>query len=91
MSRNFWGHNIAIPRYSAQDFLDGKAIAINCTGTEMGLEGAFGSPDTSPPASFSDFITQSLSASSKRAYQADMRHFTGWGGTLPSTPEQVAS
>jgi integrase len=47
-------------------------------------------PQISPPASVSDFVTQSLSAASKRAYQADMSHFMAWGGTLPSSPELVA-
>lgn len=46
--------------------------------------------NTSPPATVLDYLSLSLSEASKRAYQADMRHFQEWGGTLPSSPAQVA-
>ena len=41
-------------------------------------------------ASVSSYITQSLSEASKRAYQADMKHFVAYGGTIPSSPTQIA-
>lgn len=37
-----------------------------------------------------DLLSQSLAASSKRAYAADLAHFRAWGGPIPATPELVA-
>ena len=37
------------------------------------------------------FIRESLSENTRKAYRADLAHFTAWGGTLPATAEMVAS
>lgn len=36
------------------------------------------------------YRSASLADSSKRAYRADLAHFIGWGGAIPSTPELIA-
>lgn len=36
------------------------------------------------------FIRASISENTRKAYRADLAHYTAWGGTLPATPEQVA-
>lgn len=48
------------------------------------------------PAIFDDavihgYLNASISANTWRAYRDDLRHFQAWGGTLPTTPEQIAS
>lgn len=42
------------------------------------------------PAAAREFISQSLAASSKRAYAADLAHFRAWGGAIPASAELVA-
>lgn len=37
------------------------------------------------------YVRASLSENTRRAYAADLRHYLGWGGTLPATPKQIAS
>ena len=39
----------------------------------------------------SDYIAASIADSTRRAYRTDLADFIAWGGTLPSTVEQVAS
>lgn len=36
------------------------------------------------------FIRESLSANTRKAYRADLAHFTDWGGVLPATADIVA-
>lgn len=37
-----------------------------------------------------DYIRASLATATQRAYRADLQHFRGWGGHIPSTSSQVA-
>lgn len=37
-----------------------------------------------------EFLSNSLSPASRRAYSADRAHYSAWGGTIPSSPQQVA-
>ncbi|PTQ66536.1 site-specific recombinase XerD [Nitrosomonas oligotropha] len=37
------------------------------------------------------YLNASISANTWRAYRDDLKHFQAWGGTLPATPEQIAS
>lgn len=37
------------------------------------------------------FIRESLSANTRKAYRADLAHYTAWGGVLPAAAEMVAS
>jgi integrase len=37
-----------------------------------------------------EFIAAATAENTRRAYNADLRHFLAWGGHLPATPEQVA-
>ncbi|MEI9409156.1 site-specific integrase [Mesorhizobium salmacidum] len=61
--------------------------AITCT-DRSSLPSPNGLP--SPPALVQYFITNSLSENAKRAYRADLAQFEVNGGTIPSSPEQVA-
>ena len=38
-----------------------------------------------------DLLENALSKNTRRAYQADIASFIFWGGTIPSTPEEIAS
>ena len=31
------------------------------------------------------YVRDSMSANTRAAYQCDLRHFLGWGGTLPAS------
>ena len=57
--------------------LDGAASAINCTDEVTSRVAAL--------------IENSLAENSRRAYLSDLREFERWGGTIPSSPELVAS
>ena len=37
------------------------------------------------------FLEASLAVNTRRAYHADLAHFTAWGGTVPASPESIAS
>jgi integrase len=37
------------------------------------------------------FIRASLSNNTRKAYRSDLGHFIAWGGSIPATPEMVAS
>jgi site-specific recombinase XerD len=37
------------------------------------------------------YVENALSENTRRAYKNDMVHFRVWGGTIPATPEQIAS
>lgn len=37
------------------------------------------------------YFVASFAHSSRRAYASDLRHFLAWGGSVPSSPEQVAA
>jgi site-specific recombinase XerD len=37
------------------------------------------------------YLNASISVNTWRAYRDDLKHFQAWGGTLPATPEQIAS
>ena len=38
-----------------------------------------------------DYVRESLSVNTRRAYLADLAQFAAWGGSIPSSPEQIAS
>jgi integrase len=48
-------------------------------------------PFPAPPEAVRDFLTNSISTATRRAYGADIRQFGAWGGVVPATPELVAS
>lgn len=41
--------------------------------------------------SASHYLTHSLSDNTRRAYKADLAHFYKWGGSVPATPDIIAS
>jgi integrase len=38
-----------------------------------------------------DYVRDSRATNTRRAYASDLQHFMAWGGTIPASPEQVAS
>ena len=38
----------------------------------------------------SDYLHAAISPNTRRAYRADLDHYFAWGGTIPSTPEELA-
>ncbi len=42
-------------------------------------------------ADVADYIRAALSANSRRAYRSDLNQFLSWGGTIPASPEVVAT
>ena len=57
-----------------------NANANDCTGLSSFI-----------PTSVSDYLRASLSDNSRRAYRSDLTHFIAWGGTIPASPELVAT
>ena len=49
-----------------------------------------GCPDLTSDEAVEHFIRESLSANTRKAYRADLAHFTDWGGSLPATADLVA-
>lgn len=37
------------------------------------------------------YIENALSENTRKAYRADMQHYSAWGGSVPATPEQIAA
>ena len=50
-----------------------------------------GTPDQHQTLTTDGYMEAALSNASKRAYASDLREFIRWGGSIPSTPEQVAT
>jgi site-specific recombinase XerD len=44
-----------------------------------------------PAKTVSAYVSAATAANTRRAYRADLAHFLAWGGSIPSTPEQIAS
>ncbi len=36
------------------------------------------------------YVREAISANTRAAYQSDLRHFLGWGGTLPASDAMLA-
>ena len=49
-----------------------------------------GSADLTADEAVEHFIRESLSENTRKAYRADLAHFSDWGGVLPATRDQVA-
>jgi site-specific recombinase XerD len=43
------------------------------------------------PLTVADYVRESLSENTRRAYLSDLEHFEMWGGQIPATPELIAS
>lgn len=43
------------------------------------------------PEQVRTYIREAVSDNTRRAYRADLSHFAAWGGTIPASPEIVAS
>jgi len=44
----------------------------------------------SVPAAVMDYVLAALADNTRRAYASDLRHFLGWGGTLPASDGMIA-
>jgi hypothetical protein len=42
------------------------------------------------PSEVADYVLAALSDNTRRAYQSDLRHFLGWGGSFPASDRTVA-
>ncbi len=49
-----------------------------------------GSTDLTADEAVEHFIRESLSANTRKAYRADLAHFSDWGGVLPASADLVA-
>ncbi len=56
-----------------------QLIANDCTGLPA------------VPSTVSDYLRASLSDNSRRSYRSDLKQFFSWGGTIPASPELVAT
>jgi integrase len=77
--------------------------AVNCTGNSLG-PGTFSGDQkfainftdnqtiakTEPASRVWQLVNNSISPNTKRAYRADLDHFHAFGGTIPSSAEQIA-
>ena len=43
------------------------------------------------PEAVRELIREAHSENTRKAYQSDLRAFLNWGGSIPSSPEQLAS
>lgn len=43
------------------------------------------------PATVQELLHASLAENTRRAYRSDLAHFLAWGGTIPASPEMVAT
>lgn len=80
----------------------GNKIAINCTAIKQvkifsAINCNFLVDDSQrefsrqePPSSIDQFVRDSLSENTRRAYHFDLEHFAMWGAQIPSTPERIA-
>src|SRR5689334_90229 len=54
------------------------------------------SPSSSPPLSnaaydlVADYVSASRSDNTRRAYESDLRNFRRWGGSIPSSADEIA-
>jgi hypothetical protein len=44
-----------------------------------------------PASTVSDYVSAATAHNTRRAYRSDLDHFVAWGGSIPSTPEQIAA
>ena len=42
-------------------------------------------------AAVRQYLTASLASNTLLAYRSDLKHFSAWGGVIPTTPEQIAN
>ena len=43
-----------------------------------------------PSSIVREYVRDSISDNTKRAYRSDLRHFRDWGGTIPATDVMLA-
>jgi hypothetical protein len=48
------------------------------------------SSDLEPSSIVKEYVRDSISDNTKRAYRSDLRHFRDWGGTIPATDVMLA-
>ena len=49
-----------------------------------------GSTAVIPASEVSAYVSAATAKNTRRAYRSDLDHFLAWGGSIPSTPEQIA-
>ncbi len=66
--------------------LDNPPLSRHTTGD---LDGQISS-DLEPSSIVREYVRDSISDNTKRAYRSDLRHFRDWGGTIPATDLMLA-
>ena len=69
--------NLHLSRVKNPEIIDKGACAIDCTRIVS--------------EAVSDLVAASISENTRRAYRADLEHFTAWGGAIPAPAETVAA
>ncbi len=49
------------------------------------------STDLVPATTVSEYVSAATAHNTRRAYRSDLAHFMAWGGSIPSSPEQIAA
>ncbi len=90
-----FGFRFASPDESGRsDHYNFIKFAINCTSSELPVRTPSGPREIASQGlseAARDLISNSIAASTKRAYAADLNHYEAWGGTIPSATETVAA
>ncbi|TXM73119.1 integrase [Methylobacterium sp. WL69] len=82
-------HHLSGPNRSDRIQLD--LSAINVTWADRCPVVAVREEQDTLLARVAELAANSISESTRRAYQSDLIHFEAWGGRLPASPEHVAS
>lgn len=87
---NFHYSALSKPQMALQET---ERYAVNCTNVSfLHVRGGGGQIDASNRIeAVRDLVGASRSASTRLAYESDLKHFKVWGGTLPSSPAMVAA
>lgn len=84
-------HYHASPRSVCQS--QSEHFAVNCTNISFltGRDGSGPIASSADVEAVRDLVEHSLAENTRTAYLSDLRHYTGWGGTLPATPAMIAT
>lgn len=83
-------HHLSEVKMKFSDML--KTSAVNCTDSdqnEVDCTGA-GRSEANCTEAVRDYVRQSVSENTRRAYRSDLAHFEAWGGSIPATDVVIA-
>lgn len=90
------GEAVNAPMLSPEDLTDGSdSVRLSLANSARGdcvtaghLDAA--QPIAEAPRTVSEYLSASIAANTRRAYQGDLKDFIGWGGAIPCSPEVLA-